>query len=203
MTSGIGTSTHLDNTLVQQRVAEIRNAATSLGTQLDDASLLSLVLAQSDVWTSASESEWSEEEWNSILHEVEGAIQELDSTRRHEGAVLEQDFHKHVDLIEQYLNRIPQYESERIDTARERINSWIAEAGIKEIAQMTMTVVVIVAFMFAGQPLTHDVVISAAGVALSVVIVYCLVVLIGWLIDLKTAVVLTEDLKHFQEESRE
>ena len=79
----------------------------------------------------------------------------------------------------------------------------LKQAVIKEIAQMTMTVVVIVAFMFAGQPLTHEVVISAAGVALSVVIVYCLVVLIGWLIDLKTAVVLTEDLKHFQEESRE
>ncbi len=36
---------------------------------------------------------------------------------------------------------------------------------------------------------------------LSIVIIYCLVVLIGGLMDFRTARVMTEDLKRFQEES--
>ena len=77
----------------------------------------------------------------------------------------------------------------------------VKQAIIKEIAQMMMTVVAIVVFIFVGQPLTRDILITASAVALSIVIIYCLVVLIGWLMDLRTARVMTEDLKRFQEES--
>ena len=77
----------------------------------------------------------------------------------------------------------------------------LKQAIIKEIVQMIMTVVVIVVFIFVGQPLTRDILITASAVALSIVIIYCLVVLIGWLMDLRTARVMTEDLKRFQEES--
>ena len=79
----------------------------------------------------------------------------------------------------------------------------LKQAIIKEIAQMMMTVVAIVVFIFVGQPLTKDILITASAVALSIVIIYCLVVLIGWLMDLRTARVMTEDLKRFQEESTE
>ena len=77
----------------------------------------------------------------------------------------------------------------------------LKQAIIKEIVQMIMTVVAIVVFIFVGQPLTRDILITASAVALSIVIIYCLVVLIGWLMDLRTARVMTEDLKRFQEES--
>ena len=79
----------------------------------------------------------------------------------------------------------------------------LKQAIIKEIVQMIMTVVAIVVFIFVGQPLTRDILITASAVALSIVIIYCLVVLIGWLMDLRTARVMTEDLKRFQEESTE
>ena len=45
------------------------------------------------------------------------------------------DFDKHIDIIEQKLNQIPQYEEERITTARERIQRYFAEYAIKEIDQ--------------------------------------------------------------------
>ena len=79
----------------------------------------------------------------------------------------------------------------------------LKQAIIKEIVQMIMTVVAIVVFIFVGQPLTRDILITASAVALSIVIIYCLVVLIGWLMDLRTARDMTEDLKRFQEESTE
>ncbi|MBQ7062289.1 MAG: YicC family protein [Bacteroidales bacterium] len=124
---------HLDSALVAQRVDDMRAVAATLGTTLPDATLLQMVMQQSDVWTNAGETEWSDDEWTVIRSEAEAAIAEVDATRQHEGAVLEQDFHKHVDLIERYLQQVPQYEAERIATARERIQGLMADAGIKEV----------------------------------------------------------------------
>ena len=124
---------HLDSALVAQRVDDMRAVAATLGTTLSDATLLQMVMQQSDVWTNAGETEWSDDEWTVIRSEAEAAIAEVDATRQHEGAVLEQDFHKHVDLIERYLQQVPQYEAERIATARERIQGLMADAGIKEV----------------------------------------------------------------------
>ena len=47
--------------------------------------------------------------------------------------MLHRDFVKHIELIQQKLAAIPQYESERIDTAKERIHRYFAESAIKEI----------------------------------------------------------------------
>ena len=79
----------------------------------------------------------------------------------------------------------------------------LKQAVVKEIVQMAMTVVLIVAFIFAGEPVNREVLVNAAGVAASVVIIYILVTLIGWFLDARTARVMTEDLKRFQEEQTE
>ena len=50
-----------------------------------------------------------------------------------EGEILKHDFVKHINLISQKLQAIPQYETERIDTAKERIHRYFAETAIKEI----------------------------------------------------------------------
>ena len=131
-TSG-SSAAHLDSALVQQRLGEVRSALAALNVAIDDATLLKLILQQSDVWTASGNDEWSEAEWTFIRTQVEAAIDEVDATRQHEGTVLEQDFHKHVDLIESYLKQVPQYEAERIVTARERINAWMSDAAIKEV----------------------------------------------------------------------
>ena len=47
----------------------------------------------------------------------------------------------------------------------------LKQAIIKEIVQMIMTVVAIVVFIFVGQPLTRDILITASAVALSIVII--------------------------------
>ena len=60
-------------------------------------------------------------------------IEELDHNRKHEGEILKEDFKKHIDLIEHYLREIPQYEQERIVTAKERIRSYLSDAAIKDV----------------------------------------------------------------------
>ena len=57
----------------------------------------------------------------------------MDRFRKQEGEILANDFVKHVALIEQKLNDIPQYESQRIETAKERLRRYFAESAIKEV----------------------------------------------------------------------
>lgn len=121
----------LNADLLTARYEALRQVAERLQAPKDD--LLGRLSTMSDLWNGGSESELSEQEWETFCQRLEQAIDETDAFRSHEGAVLEQDFHRHVDLIEEMLGKIPAYEAERIDTAKERIRRWMAEADVKEV----------------------------------------------------------------------
>ena len=95
--------------------------------------LFNALVAMSDVWNGATDSEVSDEQWAVVSADLQRAIDLCDEFRSHEGAVLEVDFHKHVDLIEEKLRQIPALEGERIDTAKERIKRYMADAAIKDV----------------------------------------------------------------------
>ena len=97
------------------------------------ASLFTTVAAMSDIWNTAASDEVSDEQWQQTAADLQRAIDLCDQFRAHEGSVLEVDFHKHVDLIEDKLRQIPALEGERIDTAKERIKQYMANAAIKEV----------------------------------------------------------------------
>ena len=69
---------------------------------------------------------------------------------------------------------------------------------IREFIQMIMIIVLIILFIFGRFHITPEYIPQITGVALSVVIIYILVHVFGWLIDLKTARKMTEDLKKYQ-----
>ena len=70
---------------------------------------------------------------------------------------------------------------------------------IREIIQMFLVIAVIIGFMFGRFKFIPDVWPQIIGVSISVMIIYVLVHVFGWLIDLKTANIMMEDLKKFQE----
>lgn len=70
---------------------------------------------------------------------------------------------------------------------------------IREIIQMFLVVAIIIGFMFGRFKNIPDVIPQLIGVTASVMIIYVLVHVFGWLIDLKAANKMTEDLKRFQE----
>lgn len=74
----------------------------------------------------------------------------------------------------------------------------VKQTVIKELIQMILTVVLLVAFIFGGSPLNGERIRMALLVALSVVLVYAGVITIGWLLDKKTADMLNEDLTRFK-----
>lgn len=69
---------------------------------------------------------------------------------------------------------------------------------IKNIVQMLLTVVLLLAFIFGGRPVTRELAITGLWVSVSIVIIYAGVIGIGWFLDKRTADRMTEDLLKFQ-----
>ena len=70
---------------------------------------------------------------------------------------------------------------------------------IRKVMNMLLIIVLMLAFMFGGREITSELIAAAAGVAISIVIIFVLVNLIIWWLDLKTAKDMTEDLLKYQE----
>ena len=69
---------------------------------------------------------------------------------------------------------------------------------IKNIVQMFLTVVLLLAFIFGGRTITHELAMIGVWVSLSIVIIYVSVIGIGWFLDKRTADRMTEDLLKYQ-----
>lgn len=124
-------SAQLNNELLINRYRQSQSVAAQLG--CDSQHLFETILAMPDIWDAALSDELQDHEWQAIAATISEAIDEVDLSRKHEGEILANDFVKHIALIEQKLNDIPQYENERIETAKERIRRYFAESAIKEV----------------------------------------------------------------------
>ena len=124
-------SLHLNQPCAAARFAEVRSLADQLG--LDPQALFQPLIMQPDLWTSHDDDEMTDEAWSTLAQTIGQAIDEVDRFRQEEGEILKADFIKHIDLIEHKLNQIPQYEAERIATARERIHKYFADAAVKDV----------------------------------------------------------------------
>lgn len=119
--------------LLTQRYEQLQSIANRLGRT--DNQIFDTLLSMPDVWTKAETNELTDDDWNTLQQCINNAIDDVDAFRKHEGEILKQDFAKHVDLIEAKLNEIPAFESERIETAKERIRRYFSEAAVKEVDQ--------------------------------------------------------------------
>lgn len=130
---GTASSAHIDADIAQQRYEELKHLAAAVGSAADEKMLLGIVLQQPDVWMGSADQSLGDEQWQQLSAAIEQTVADLDATRAHEGAILQADIAKHVDLIEHYLGQIPQYEGERIETAKERMRTMLADAAVKEV----------------------------------------------------------------------
>ena len=70
----------------------------------------------------AKNDELDEEEWKMLKKLTLSSLNELNSFREQEGAKLEADFRKRIQLITDHLNHIVPLEGERIEQYRDRID---------------------------------------------------------------------------------
>ena len=129
--AGTATAAQINTDLVLQRYNQLQQLAKQLDQPTTN--LLDTILRIPDVWETTENTDLADSEWQTIAGTIADTVADVDRFRQQEGDILKKDFIKHVDLIEQKLNSIPQYEAERIDTAKERIHRYFSEAAIKEI----------------------------------------------------------------------
>jgi len=123
----------LNRELLNARYSELCKAAADINVEASGCDLFSILVRLPDLWIGGSLEDISDEDWAVVVNCIQNALNDVEQFRLHEGTVLEDDFVKHVDAIEQRLNTIPQFESERIETARERIKRYFADCAVKEV----------------------------------------------------------------------
>lgn len=130
--SSTANSAQCNEELLRSRFEQTRRMAASMSVE-DVNNIFCTLLKQSDIWTSNAANEITNEQWTILRNDIQQAINEVDSFRLHEGEILLKDFEKHVDTIEEKSLQVPQYEAERIETAKERIRKYLADAEIKNV----------------------------------------------------------------------
>ena len=123
----------LNRPLATERVHEVEQWATEMAYPMAKEQVLNIILAQSDVWANASNDQLTDAEAQQLMSGVEAALADVEKFRADEGAILQVDIAKHVDAIEERMMQVPQHESERIETAKERIRRYFADFAINEI----------------------------------------------------------------------
>jgi len=75
----------------------------------------------------------------------------------------------------------------------------VSQVIIRKIMQLLLIIVLMFAFMFGGKPIDSELVTVAIFVSISIVIVFVLVNVILWWLDMRTAGKMTDDLLKYQQ----
>ncbi len=105
-------------------LSQIKDVAASTGVPLPH-DYFSQILRLPDVMKVEVKS-LDEEEWHSVSLKVEEALDHLNAFRSQEGVSLYNDMTGNISKIEELLAEVPQYESERIDKVRQRLQDGLA-----------------------------------------------------------------------------
>lgn len=117
----------LNRVMVEERYKAAVETALEIGSGIDEERIMAIILRQQECWENNDVTQSTDEEWQLVANCINDTIAELDASRLHEGEILKIDFVKHIDAIETLSKEIPAYESQRIETAKERMRSWLNE----------------------------------------------------------------------------
>ena len=116
--TGATKSVEINKELAQAYYKDLKETNALIGEESTD--YLSLIMRMPDIFIQAKE-ELSADEAQFLLHLVEEACQHLNTFRRQEGIALEKEFTERINEIKSLLLRVPEFESLRIDTIKERM----------------------------------------------------------------------------------
>lgn len=102
---------------------QLQALAEEIGNQQSD--LLSIVMKLPDV-TKQMREETSENEWEVIAGAFAEALQQFEEFRKHEGALLENDFRQRIETIKLLLKQVEPFEAERNRLQREKLRTAVA-----------------------------------------------------------------------------
>jgi uncharacterized protein (TIGR00255 family) len=116
--SGISKNVEINKDLAKAYYQDLKETSAIIGSEPED--YLSLILKMPDIFIQ-SKDELEEEERTFLMDLVKNACTELNTFRRQEGLALEREFLTRIQDIKRLLELVPNYESLRIETIKERM----------------------------------------------------------------------------------
>ncbi len=101
---------------------QLEDVLQGVGSSAAEAGIAQAILRLPDILETTT-SETSEQEWEALLECLQKALTAFDTFRINEGAALMKDILSHVSLIAALLSDVPQYETQRIEVIRQRIET--------------------------------------------------------------------------------
>ncbi len=130
-------SIYVENTGVEQNfvinqvlVEKYLDDLAKISPEADRTELLAMAMRMPEVLRSERE-DLDVEEWAKIMETVDQAVSKFQSFRKQEGSMLEGDFMGRVSSIEKLMEEIVQYEDERIQTVKDRLQAGLDKISIE------------------------------------------------------------------------
>ncbi len=123
--NGKGLASQINADIVKEYHKQLQSVCDELGIQNPE-SLMQIIMRLPEVLKTDVE-ELDPEEWQVIYDSFIEAINELNIFREKEGMALGKDILKRINLIENYLKQVEDYEQQRIENIRKRISSNLNE----------------------------------------------------------------------------
>ena len=117
----------IDKNKVRAYYKELENIVSELDIKLNDSStIFAAILKMPDI-TTTPKNVISPELWQEIERTIINACNLLDESRLKEGIVIEKDFELRIALIQEYLQKVEDFEKQRIDTVKNRISKQLSD----------------------------------------------------------------------------
>ncbi len=128
---GDESSQKLNKSLIKSYYNQLSELSDEL--ELPKENLLATLIRMPDVFTAESV-DLDENEWQFIVSILEKAVAEHVSFRKEEGQRLEEEFTLRIGNIQKAFDKVPEYESSRVESIKERIENNLEEfVGISKI----------------------------------------------------------------------
>ncbi|GJM59632.1 YicC/YloC family endoribonuclease [Persicobacter diffluens] len=116
--------------LFQNYYAALKALAENTGASEQE--LFKLVLQMPEVLVNEREELGSEADWKLLHSALNAALKDCDAFRLKEGAVLAEKLVSYIDVIDGCLQKVPQFEEERVETVKNRLRQNLEDLQQKE-----------------------------------------------------------------------
>ncbi len=123
---GIEKATKINKPIIADYYKQLVDISNELNIPVGNETILQTLAKFPDALITEQQ-ELDEEEWNIIFAGVKKAIAELIDFRKQEGAALAKDIFSRIHKIEELLTEVPQFENERIENLKSRINDNLSD----------------------------------------------------------------------------
>ncbi len=121
--------TKVNQQVIKDYYAQLKEVSTNLGLS-ENTDFLKVIMPLPDT-VKVELAELNEQEWKAIAQSIDAAIDDITSFRQSEGKALEVDIRQRINTIDELLQEVPNYETQRIDKIRNRIKENLEEIALQ------------------------------------------------------------------------